>query len=69
MRFTCDIWKFPLKALVVAVTFLATTAFPQSIRVDSTPGHATKTFVPTTTLGAGIDRISTALPTSSSPSR
>jgi len=57
MRFTCDIWKLPVKMLVIAVTFLSPAALPQTVRVDSTPGHAAKTFVPTTALGAGIDRI------------
>jgi len=28
-----------------------------TIRVDATPGHATNSFVPTQTLGAGIDRL------------
>ena len=32
----------------------------QTIRVDTTPAHAAKSFVPTEALGAGIDRISTA---------
>jgi len=32
----------------------------ETIRVDSTPGHETNTFVPDRTLGAGIDRISRA---------
>src|SRR5882757_9758238 len=60
MRSKCAIGNSPVKALVVAVTFLSATALPQSIRVDSTPGHAANTFIPTTALGAGIDRISTA---------
>ena len=33
----------------------------QTIRVDATPGHAAKTFfIPTETLGAGIDRLNFA---------
>ena len=32
----------------------------QTIRVDATPGHAAKTFSPTETLGAGIDRLNSA---------
>ncbi len=39
---------------------LAPWAEPQSIRVDITPGHAVKSFVPTEALGAGVDRISAA---------
>jgi hypothetical protein len=33
--------------------------FAQIIDVDITPGHAANQFVPTETLGAGIDRIAT----------
>ena len=33
--------------------------FAQTIDVDITPGHSTNQFVPTETLGAGIDRIAT----------
>jgi len=50
-------WISP--ALLV-VCLLPSLAASQSIQVDITPGHAAKTFVPTTALGAGIDRISTA---------
>ena len=35
-------------------------AVAQTIRVDATPGHAAKTFIPTETLGAGIDRLNSA---------
>src|SRR6202171_3482057 len=34
--------------------------FLQPIRVDITPSHVAKSFVPTKALGAGVDRISTA---------
>ncbi len=34
--------------------------FSQTIRVDITPSHVAKSFVPTEALGAGVDRISTA---------
>ena len=34
-------------------------ALAQTIRVDTTPGHAVNTFRPTEALGAGIDRIAT----------
>ena len=45
---------------LLVVCLLPSLAASQSIQIDSTPGHAAKTFVPTTALGAGIDRISTA---------
>ena len=44
------------------VSLLLTLQFPlfaQTIDVDITPGHLTNQFVPTETLGAGIDRIAT----------
>jgi hypothetical protein len=34
--------------------------FAQTVRVDATPDHATNSFIPTQTLGAGIDRIASA---------
>ena len=46
--------------LVLAACLLAIPAWSQTIRVDITPGHSTKSFVPTEALGAGVDRISTA---------
>jgi len=44
-------------ALVCALVPLG---FAQTIRVDITPSHVAKSFVPTEALGAGVDRISTA---------
>jgi F5/8 type C domain len=43
--------------LSVLLLFLCCGSFAQTIRVDSTPSHAAKTFVPTQALGAGIDRL------------
>lgn len=45
-----------LAIVVLAAAFPATA---QTIDVDITPGHAVNQFVPTETLGAGIDRIAT----------
>jgi hypothetical protein len=45
---------------LVMVCMLPSLAASKSVQVDITPGHAAKSFVPTTALGAGIDRISTA---------
>ena len=39
------------------VCFGAPAGWAQTIRVDTTPGHATHSFVPTQALGAGIDRL------------
>ena len=50
-------WTSPALLLLC---MLPSFAASQSIQIDITPGHAAKSFVPTTTLGAGIDRISTA---------
>ena len=49
-------------ALLSSVVFVLLTAFApvlhaQTIRVDITPDHASNTFRPTETLGAGVDRI------------
>jgi len=46
----------------VATVFctFAPIALAQTIRVDNTPSHVAKSFVPTEALGAGVDRISTA---------
>ena len=52
--------KSHLEKLAVSLLLISTVALTQTIRVDSTPGHGAKSFVPTTALGAGIDRISTA---------
>ena len=46
--------------VLLASVLLAPLAMAQTIRVDITPAHAAKSFVPTEALGAGIDRISTA---------
>jgi len=42
------------------LAIFASVSFAQTIRVDSTPSHVAKTFVPTEALGAGIDRMNTA---------
>ena len=47
-------------ALALAAGLLAIPTWSQTIRVDITPGHSAKSFVPTQALGAGVDRISTA---------
>jgi hypothetical protein len=39
---------------------LASVASAETIHVDAAPNHVVQSFVPTATLGAGIDRISTA---------
>jgi hypothetical protein len=52
----------PLRRAALIPPLILIFAFPiaaQSIDVDITPGHATNHFVPTETLGAGIDRIAT----------
>jgi len=46
--------------LAVLLGSLAPFGFSQTIRVDITPSHVAKSFVPTEALGAGVDRISTA---------
>jgi len=43
-----------------ACLLLTSLAVSQTIRVDITPSHVAKSFVPTEALGAGVDRISTA---------
>ncbi len=44
--------------LILAVVIAyAPATIAQTIRVDTTPGHATNSFVPTRALGAGIDRL------------
>jgi hypothetical protein len=59
MRFIGAIRRSHLNVLILQVALL-TAASSQTIEVDSTPGHATNKFVPTSALGAGIDRIATA---------
>jgi hypothetical protein len=44
-------------ALLVECFLFATASAAQTIRIDTTPAHATNHFVPNETLGAGIDRI------------
>jgi hypothetical protein len=44
-------------ALLLCCCAIVGVASAQTIRVDITPGHSTNSFVPTKTLGAGIDRI------------
>src|SRR6266545_4528425 len=44
-------------AVFAVLALLAPLSLAQTIRVDSTPSHVVKTFVPTEALGAGIDRI------------
>ncbi|HUL17018.1 MAG TPA: discoidin domain-containing protein [Terriglobales bacterium] len=46
----------PSPVLIYALFFLPTAA-SQTVRVDITPSHSTNQFIPTKTLGAGIDRI------------
>src|SRR5437762_6670282 len=46
--------------LSCALLTFSTVVQSQTIRIDATPGHVSNRFVPTSTLGAGIDRISTA---------
>jgi len=47
-------------AFSVLFCVLGTVGIAQTIRVDITPSHASKSFLPTLALGAGVDRISTA---------
>ena len=47
-------------ALLLACLLVPSLAVSQTIRVDITPSHVAKSFVPTEALGAGVDRISTA---------
>ena len=47
-------------SLSCALLIFSTVVRSQTIRIDATPGHVSNRFVPTSTLGAGIDRISTA---------
>jgi hypothetical protein len=51
------------RAALLASCFLAAWFAPalmaQTVRVDATPGHAANSFIPTQTLGAGIDRLPT----------
>ena len=53
-RLRASRWMFP------AILLVATSALAQTIRVDITPSHVAKSFVPNEALGAGVDRISTA---------
>src|SRR5437868_5488708 len=48
----CLGFLFPL-----AILFFAFAVSAQTIRVDTTPDHATNSFRPTETLGAAVDRI------------
>src|ERR1700736_400954 len=41
------------------VSWMTQSAVAQTIRVDTTPAHATNHFIPNQTLGAGVDRIPT----------
>ena len=51
----CSCFHYPLLLpILLSVTFLLSA---QTIRVDATPSHVAKTFVPTEALGAGIDRL------------
>jgi hypothetical protein len=52
--------QFISRALLLAVLLANAPVFSQTIRVDITPEHMAKSFVPTQALGAGVDRISTA---------
>ncbi len=49
--------KIYLSAFLLSSTLLVVPCSAQTIQVDVTPGHSTNSFVPTKTLGAGIDRI------------
>ncbi len=53
------IGRSPVGTLIFFV-LISAAGLGQNIRVDATPGHAAKSFSPTTALGAGIDRIPTA---------
>ena len=59
MRAISAIGGSPVGKLLFVV-LISAAGLAQNIRVDATPGHAVKTFVPTTALGAGVDRIPTA---------
>jgi len=48
-----------LKHTLLGIFLFPAFALAQTIHVDATPDHAVNTFVPTKTLGAGIDRIKT----------
>jgi hypothetical protein len=59
MRAISAIAGSPLGKLLFIV-LISSAGLGQNIHVDATPGHAVKSFIPTTALGAGIDRIPTA---------
>src|SRR5207253_2840266 len=44
-----------LPSLIAILAVLTSASFAQTIRVDSTPSHVVKTFVPTEALGDGTD--------------
>jgi hypothetical protein len=46
--------------LLLAIGALASPASGQTVTVDATPGQEENRFVPNLTLGAGIDRLSSA---------
>ena len=55
------VWKIArLVVTPAALAAVAISSFAQTIRVDTTPEHATNTFRPTESLGAAVDRISLA---------
>ena len=49
-----------LPVFLFVATLFALPLLPQTIRIDRTTGHAINSFIPTETLGAGIDRLNSA---------
>lgn len=49
-----------MKKLIGAIFLASALAAAQTIHVDITPSHSTNHFVPSQTLGAGVDRIPVA---------
>src|SRR5690349_1005985 len=46
-----------MRFLVLVAAAFAPIVFAQTIRVDTAPGHAVNTFVPSKAIGSGVDRI------------
>jgi len=61
MRHDANIFRFRGWSTVgVLLCVLVPLGFSQTIRIDITPSHVAKSFVPNVALGAGVDRISSA---------
>jgi len=60
MRFTIVLRLCELPVFLFLATLFALPLLAQTIRIDRTTGHAINSFIPTETLGAGIDRLNSA---------